>query len=179
MVKNSSHQTKVKIATVLEGLLEKRSLKKITVTELMRQAQMSRQTFYRHFLDIDEVVYWIYTEHAKFTVQAFYEHRNFRLCILKTAQWMQAHSSLYYNAAKMSGPTAFGAQFFTAMIKYTVDYIGQSHMTEELELVIQLYWYGATHVLIEWAKDGMGMSPECIAEYMFSGMPDLLRKYYA
>ena len=52
--------TKEKIASVLRELSADRSLKRITVQNVMDAADMKRQSFYYHFKDIHDVLLWIY-----------------------------------------------------------------------------------------------------------------------
>lgn len=51
--------TKLKIARALRELMCQRPLSKITVQDLMEGAQMKRQSFYYHFQDIYDVLFWI------------------------------------------------------------------------------------------------------------------------
>ena len=49
---------KKQIADTFSGLLEKENIDKITVTRLIEECHISRQTFYYHFRDITDVVEW-------------------------------------------------------------------------------------------------------------------------
>lgn len=51
--------TKQKIALALRQLMQERPLRKITVQDLMERTQMTRQSFYYHFQDIQDVLAWI------------------------------------------------------------------------------------------------------------------------
>lgn len=53
------NNTKLKIARALRELMSQRPLAKITVQDLMEGAQMKRQSFYYHFQDIYDVLFWI------------------------------------------------------------------------------------------------------------------------
>lgn len=47
-----SDETKLVIANALEELLENNSIDHISVCDIMKRCNLTRQTFYRHFLDI-------------------------------------------------------------------------------------------------------------------------------
>lgn len=51
--------TKLLIAEKMSELIEKRSLDKITVKDLVEECGISRQTFYYHFQDLFDVVEWM------------------------------------------------------------------------------------------------------------------------
>ena len=58
MYRDVKTDTKQKIALALRQLMQERPLRKITVHDLMIRAQMTRQSFYYHFQDIQEVLAW-------------------------------------------------------------------------------------------------------------------------
>lgn len=59
MCREVKQDTKQKIALALRQLLQERPLRKITVQDLMERTQMTRQSFYYHFQDIQDVLTWI------------------------------------------------------------------------------------------------------------------------
>lgn len=53
-------ETKQRIATATKDLVEHQDFSSITVTTIMKSAQLRRQTFYDHFRDKYDVLEWIY-----------------------------------------------------------------------------------------------------------------------
>lgn len=51
--------TKEKIATAVKELMRQKSIRKITVQDIMDETGMKRQSFYYHFQDIYDVIKWI------------------------------------------------------------------------------------------------------------------------
>lgn len=51
--------TKDKIATAVKELMRQKSIRKITVQDIMDETGMKRQSFYYHFQDIYDVIEWI------------------------------------------------------------------------------------------------------------------------
>lgn len=51
--------TKEKIATAVKELMRQKSIRKITVQDIMDETGMKRQSFYYHFQDIYDVIEWI------------------------------------------------------------------------------------------------------------------------
>ncbi len=50
--------TKLALANALRKLLNERPLSRITIRDLVAEAHVNRQTFYYHFQDIYELVFW-------------------------------------------------------------------------------------------------------------------------
>ena len=58
MCRDAKQDTKQKIALALHQLMQERPVRKITVHDLMERTRMTRQSFYYHFQDIQDVLVW-------------------------------------------------------------------------------------------------------------------------
>ena len=54
------NDTKLTIANALLILLKTQPLNKITVTQITKEANLTRQTFYRNFEDKEDLVNWYF-----------------------------------------------------------------------------------------------------------------------
>lgn len=54
----TSQNTKKMLAETLKSLMQKKSLSKITVSEIVNACQINRKTFYYHFTDIYDLFEW-------------------------------------------------------------------------------------------------------------------------
>ena len=72
---NSSETAKRKIADALESCLQTKRLEKVTVAEIMRKANMTRQMFYHYFQDIHDLVYWMHHRHIVHHTARFFEEK--------------------------------------------------------------------------------------------------------
>lgn len=57
-------QTKTALAASLKKLMEKKPLKKITVSEIITDCNVNRKTFYYHFEDIYALLKWMLEQEA-------------------------------------------------------------------------------------------------------------------
>lgn len=69
-----AHMTKKLLAGALEKLLTQKPLDKITVTELVKECDVNRQTFYYNFQDIYDLLRWTFLERAKTTLEELQFH---------------------------------------------------------------------------------------------------------
>ena len=70
-----SDSTKYALARSLKKVLEKKSLDKITITDITDDCGVNRQTFYYHFHDIYELIEWMYITVAN---RAIGDNRTYR-----------------------------------------------------------------------------------------------------
>ena len=62
--------TKEKIAAAVKRLMRQKSIRKITVQDIMDETGMKRQSFYYHFQDIYDVIEWICQRELIYKVEA-------------------------------------------------------------------------------------------------------------
>lgn len=53
-------ETKLKLADALKAIVKQKSLEKITVQDIVKEANVTRQTFYRHFQDKYDLLNWYF-----------------------------------------------------------------------------------------------------------------------
>ena len=56
----ASEATRLRLARAMEELMRERALENVTVTELCARCGVTRQTFYRNFLDKYDLVNWYF-----------------------------------------------------------------------------------------------------------------------
>ena len=59
-----SMQTKKELAAALKKAMEKKPLSKVTVSELVKDCNINRNTFYYHFSDIYDLLKWMFEQEA-------------------------------------------------------------------------------------------------------------------
>lgn len=178
MAEKSLVKTKFKIANAFEEILNTKPLSKISVTDLMNHCRMTRQTFYRNFLDLDDLIYWMHQEKISSAVQLFYHNKIYEESMKITLDLMMQNSTFYINATTTEGPNSFVSNFYEAMVNYSNEHIGYKRLSKDLEFAICLYWHGATAMLIQWIRDGMETSSEVMAKNFVNSLPAVLKKFY-
>ncbi len=109
-----SAEMKQNIAATLSRMLATQSIDKITVTHLVEECNISRQTFYYHFQDIIDVVEWIFIQTLESVlaesmksydpdtslrklVHAFHEAGPYLKNLLETQRRDQVEAILFHN----------------------------------------------------------------------------------
>lgn len=153
--------TKEVIAQAFEGLLEKRSIDKITVKDIVTECGVNRQTFYYHFRDIYDLMEWAlaksiekyaglhlagemdWREQIKLLFHFFYLHR---IVIL---HGYDATNRMQYERAVV--------KWVTQMVRGRMDtYPQAAQVPEEKKRFISIvYARGCAGFLLEWVEEGM------------------------
>ena len=67
----TSYNTKKMLAETLKKAMEQKTFSKITISELIRECNINRKTFYYHFADIYALLKWMLEEEAVQVVRHF------------------------------------------------------------------------------------------------------------
>ena len=111
----TSQNTKRMILDTFLDLLQKKSLSKITISEIVNTCQINRKTFYYHFVDIYDLLEWYLTEKLEETLGAFDLVEDFEKILLISKEYIVQNSFLANCADDPVGSDKL-VQFFCSKI---------------------------------------------------------------
>lgn len=168
-----SMNTKVNFANSLKKLLLKKKLNKITVTDLIKDCNVNRNTFYYHFSDVYELFQWM-LEYESFEVIKkfdliidFEESLIFTIDYIKSNQYML--NSVY---------DTLGQDKLKQFLKHDMESVTQKLIestTENLSIeisdkykdfLIQFYSSAIANILISYICKEMDFSDDEIVRYL-------------
>lgn len=171
-----AERTKIWIADTMKKLMAKKPLDKIRVTEICREAEIERPTFYYHFKDKYDLVTWIFFHNAFETDVISVESA------AKSMNRMRQDYIFYKRAYEDSSQNPL----WQYMVEYFVDrysleakrILGTDSLDTQTKYSIRLYCYGAVGMTREWLLTDNITPAETIVTMMFNSMPEPLRKIY-
>lgn len=152
--------TKLLIAETLKTLVLKTPLDKITIQDIVKACGINRKTFYYHFHDKQNLIYWIFDEDLdklghepdngellKSIVLFMYDHKSFYMPALLSEEQNNLKILIY----KMA---------YERCLIEIVSLLDTRHMEEHNTIFIANYFANAVAgSIIQWAHDGMKASP--------------------
>lgn len=88
--------TKKKIAKSFKELISNSSVNDVSVSKLMKNVGMRRQSFYNHFIDIYDLIEWIFNQELSEIIQDNITYYSWKEVIEVTIIYF-SNSKLYYN----------------------------------------------------------------------------------
>ncbi len=171
-----AERTKLWIAAAMKRLMVKKSLDKIRVTEICREAEIERPTFYYHFRDKYELVAWIFFRDADMTDILSVESA------AASMNRMRQEMLFYRRAYEDSSQNAlwqymleYFAERYATLAK---EKLGAEQLDTQLKYSIRLYCYGCVGMTREWILQDNITAAEVIVQMMFASMPERLQKIY-
>ncbi|MBR2532460.1 MAG: TetR/AcrR family transcriptional regulator C-terminal domain-containing protein [Lachnospiraceae bacterium] len=170
-----AERTKIWIADAMKRLLVKKPLEKIFVTEICREAEIERPTFYYHFQDKYDLMAWIFCQ------------RTLQTDVLSSASAAAAMNRMrqdyiFYKRAyednSQSPMWSYMHEYFVRQYSELVKEKTGTDPDARTQFSIRLYCYGTLGMTREWLLKDNITPADVIVRMMFDSMPDHLRKIY-
>ena len=157
-------------------LMAKKPIEKIRVTEICREAEIERPTFYYHFRDKYDLVAWMFFNKAFETDIVSVESS------AKAMNQMKKDILFYRRAYEDQSQNAL----WTYMVEYFTKRYSDLAKSEldtkvldpQLAYSIRFYCMGAVGMTRDWVLNDNITSAETVVQMMFASMPENLREIY-
>lgn len=178
--------TKKRLATSLKKFMLVKSLNKISVTEIVKDCNLNRKTFYYHFDDIYDLLKWILEQEAVEVVKNFDLVVDYKEAILFVINYVEENSHILvcaYDSLGREEMRKFLYQDFISILKSIINTVEDEtgyHVGNEFkEFLCTLYAESLAGILIEWFKNPRNQNKEQIVNYLYiifsSSLPEILK----
>ncbi len=166
-----SQNKKRQFADSLKQLMKKKSLQKITIQEIADLCGSSRYTFYYHFKDIYDLLYWMFQEEAKALIKKSEDcitwEESFRLFL----RGIRENKDVCKCAVSSMGQTALRGMFHNEtqhMMKlFLNDHKGSRKIPEGyMSFLADFYIAALAGVIIEWVRRDFDISEDEMMLYL-------------
>ena len=164
----------------LKKTLKRKSLGKITVNDIIEEADISKQTFYNYFHDkYDLFSYAVTTVLHENLITSEKNACNYRETIQNYYQTVLTEKDFYRSFIR---DVSAREQIFSCIMQNSASYFhhkalevyGEGKVPEDLLLAIQFCSIGNAKLVVDWMMDKMEQSPETMADITFRCTPDML-----
>ncbi len=171
-----AERTKIWIADTMSKLLLRKPLEDIRVTEICREAEIERPTFYYHFRDKYELMAWMFCRKAFGTDILSVESA------AKSMNGMRQDFIFYkraYEDHSQNPMWAYMVEYFAEQYSSLAkEKLGTDTLDTQLLYSIRLYCHGAVGMTREWLLKDNITPAETVVRMMFNAMPESLGKLY-
>lgn len=163
--------TKKAMANSLKELMRKKSLEKITVSDIVQNCGLNRQTFYYHFKDKYDLVNWIYHSEIVTKISPVPDGEDWSSVMLNVLNIMRKEKVFYISSLSLDRHSFLYDYMFRATRDMLIQIIEQLAVQDKLNMevadrnfIAEFYTYGLVGMVIQWAKSGMAETPSEIVE---------------
>lgn len=180
---NRVSQTKKRLQTALLELLKTKSLDRISVTELCKNAHINRNTFYAHYASPEALLDDIEQDYAQkifAAIDKYLQVSDYETFLLSLTRSIKNDPDLGILATYDRGPNSFPERIIAETYKRVLRYWSQFDLNLEepaLRVIYQFCAGGTLRLLQQWLDGGMVESPEVFSDYIVNVCFDMLNTY--
>lgn len=182
--KDISYQTKKALAASLKKALQKKPFSKITVSELIRDCNLNRNTFYYHFEDIYALLHWMFTEEELDVVKHFDLLTDYKAAIRFIMEYAESNAHILnciYDAIGRVELKRFFYSDFAHIIGSVLDQAEKAsgeYLDPDFKNFVTLFYTEAiASILVDWLKEKEFWSREKTIDYLCRIIDDGLHHF--
>ena len=166
-------KTKKKIASSMVELVEKKPIDKITITDITVNCDMTRQVFYRYFVDKYDLINWMYEEDcgSKSWIEYIID-------ILEDKKSFYVHAIQDDSSKTFENLILDKTRFY---LKKIIEYKTATELTKQLEFLIEMTARGLVEMIIFEIEKEMPVKKEILVDWLMNGISkeisDLVEEY--
>lgn len=172
------------IAMGLLDLVATKELKSLTIAQIINHTGVSRQTFYNHFLDKDDLIHYIYDNIIIPDFNQGNLQQKFYYSLLLAFNNMEKHHKFMKEACLLEGQNCLKDYIFTHCQEFDLQWhqqlYGPTPMPEELVFATKYHATASSSMTLSWILANMPVSSEEIAMMIVKmrglGMEELFAK---
>jgi hypothetical protein len=176
---NAKERTKLHLVKAIKEVMVKKPLKEITVNDICSNANITRQTFYRHFKDKYDLIVWYFDREALKNIKKMGISCSLREGLVTKFKAMENDKVFFTSAFKVEGLNTLKDYDYHLIYNFYKDAIVKNNpdnFTSEIEFELKFYSYGAINMIVDWCKNDMPISAEKFADFMIDSFPPKLRE---
>ncbi len=156
------------LADSLLKLCENKNLEALTIQDLLNDTGISRQTFYNHFIDKNDLIHYIYN--TKIVPDFHYQNMtiNFYESLLITFKNMQRYHHFMKQACMMEGQNCLKDYIFEHCKEFDLKWhqvlYGHKPMPDTLKFATEYHATASTSMTLSWILSDMPVSCEEIVK---------------
>lgn len=149
-------------------LIEETSLDNITIKQLLNHTGVSRQTFYNHFVDKNDLIQYIYLTKIIPDYNDDNMSMDFKKSLIVSFKNMAKYHRFMKQACLMEGQNCLKDFIFEHCVEFDLKWhqtlYGKEKMSEALRFATEYHANASSSMTLSWVLSDMPVSPEEMAD---------------
>lgn len=162
-------------------LMRRMPLDKLTVNDLLKQAHVSRSSFYRRYQDKYDLVNKSYQKILDKTLYTFLDGCGWHDSVKALYQVFQENLFFYQNALRSHDPNSLRNYIFQISLNLyaeTLERNGEDIQDWHTMAMLRVHIYGNLELMCEWVEKGMDRDIDEMIQLSFDTLPEQFKPYF-
>ncbi len=171
----TANDSKKRFVQALKSLAKNEPVENITTEEIVKTAGLSRQTFYKYFMDKYDLAFWCYRMGMDHVIESYRNQSiSFHDMNVAMLNMMLGEKDFYRNLwAHFEVQNSFFRQYHRFSYEETVKYFGRLNKSDRA--LVDLYSFGCNLMIMQWVNNGMVEDVEFMATLFDRALPDFMQ----
>ena len=172
-------KTKYRLARAMKECMKTTSVENITVKQITEKCELTRQTFYRNFLDKYDLINWYFDKLVLKSFEQIGVSHTIRESLTQKLEFIQEEKAFFTEAFRSDDRNSVKEHDFELILQFYKDLIARRTsrpLGGELQFLLEMYCQGSVYMTVKWILTGMKDTPEAMAVKLVEAMPPKLAK---
>ncbi len=172
---------KYKLAEAMKKCMKTTSVENITVKQIVETCGVSRQSFYRNFIDKYDLVNWYFDRLLEQSFKEMGKGETIRDGLIKKFQYIKQERLFFTAGFKGDEQNNLKEHDFIMIYEFYCSLIRDKtgappeHHTRKL---LEMYCQASIYMTVQWLMKGMKETEEELADLMVDAMPEMLHQLF-
>ena len=170
-------KTKYRLARSMKECMKTMSVDNITVKQITENCGVTRQTFYRNFMDKFDLINWYFDKLLAKSFEHMGMGKTVYDALVKKFTYIQEEHVFFAAAFKYDSQNSLRQHDFELILEFYSNLIFQKtgrRPDAETSFLLEMYCRGSIYMTVKWLLGGMKFPPAQLAKQLVLGMPEKL-----
>lgn len=174
-------KTKFRLADSMKECMKTEPVEKITVKNIVEGCGVTRQTFYRNFLDKYDLINWYFD---KLVLQSFEQigvGHTVGESLARKFEFLVNEKVFFTGAFRCDAQNSLKEHDFELILRFYTDLIARKtsqSLSPEIQFLLEMYCQGSVYMTVKWVLGGMKDSPAAMSAKLVEAMPPKLAEVF-
>ena len=176
-----SEKNKYKLAYSIKECMRTTPVENITVKQIVENCSLTRQTFYRNFLDKYDLINWYFDKLLLKSFEHMGHGKTVYDALVKKFIYIQEEQSFFAAAFRYDSQNSLRQHDFQLILDFYENLIHKKTgkvLEKEMHFLLEMYCQSSIYMTVKWVLGEIDCSAEKLAQILVDGMPGKLEKLF-
>lgn len=176
-VPNKGEKTKYRLAQSMIECMKTTAVDNITVKQITANCGLTRQTFYRNFIDKFELINWYFDKLLAKSFEHMGMGKTVYDALVKKFTYIQEEHIFFAAAFRYDSQNSLRQHDFELILEFYENLILKKtgrYPNETIHYILEMYCQSSIYMTVKWVLGDMKCTPAGLAKILIEGMPEKL-----
>ena len=174
-------KSKYRLARSMKECMKTASVENITVRQITENCGLTRQTFYRNFLDKYDLINWYFDKLLTKSFEHMGRGKTVYDALVKKFTYIQEEQDFFAVAFRYDSQNSLRQHDFELILDFYEHMMKEKtgrKPEEKIHFLLEMYCQSSIYMTIKWVQGEIQCTPEGLAGILVEGMPEKLVKIF-